>query len=110
MASFRQPLGLYLHRCLLVRRMLAVLEPYTMLAVLTIGILTPVSAQEPEEAPPAEPTELALPLLERDPFDRITLNAENDNAVIETVLLDLPERRVPDPFPDDGSIKLRRLS
>jgi hypothetical protein len=49
-------------------------------------------------------------LLDRDPFDRITLDAANDNAVVETVLLELPERRVPDPLPKEGTLEFRRLS
>jgi tetratricopeptide (TPR) repeat protein len=57
-----------------------------------------------------EAIELPVRLLDREPFDRITLNTENGNAVIETVLLDLPDRRVPDPKPDNGSLTLRRLS
>ncbi len=34
-------------------------------------------------------------LLERDPFDRITLNAENKGAVLEVAPLELPGRRLP---------------
>jgi tetratricopeptide (TPR) repeat protein len=74
---------------------------------------TDTSEQAPDEgndSPANEAIELPVRLLDRDPFDRITLNAENDNAVIETVLLDLPDRRVPDPKPDSGSLTLRRLS
>ena len=60
--------------------------------------------------PAAEAAELPERLLDRQPFDRITLNAANDNAVIETVLLDLPERRVPNPLPESGELSIRRLS
>ena len=63
-----------------------------------------------EEAAAEESAELPARLLDRDPFDRITLDDANDNAVIETVLLDLPERTVPNPFPTEGVLKLRRLS
>ncbi|HYO24968.1 MAG TPA: hypothetical protein VEQ85_08460, partial [Lacipirellulaceae bacterium] len=35
--------------------------------------------------------ELPQRLLDRPPFDRIALNAANNGAVIETVLLDLPD-------------------
>jgi len=42
------------------------------------------------------------PLLEREPFDRITLDAENKNAVLEVAPLDLPGRRLPQaPDPDE---------
>src|SRR5688500_6122517 len=54
--------------------------------------------------------ELEVRLLERDPFDRITLDEANGSAVIETVLLDFPERRVPNPFPESGELSIRRLS
>jgi hypothetical protein len=57
-----------------------------------------------------ESVEIAVPLLERTPFDRITLDAANQNAVIETVLLDFPERKVPNPLPTTGSLDIRRLS
>jgi len=66
-----------------------------------------------EAASPAtneESVEIAVPLLERSPFDRITLDAANQNAVIETVILDLPERKVPNPLPTTGSLDIRRLS
>ena len=64
----------------------------------------------PEPTANEESVEIALPLLERSPFDRITLNEVNQNAVIETVILDLPERKVPDPLPTTGSLEIRRLS
>jgi hypothetical protein len=54
--------------------------------------------------------EISVPLLERSPFDRITLDAANKNAVIETVLIDFPNRRKPDPRPTSGSLEFRRLS
>ena len=49
-------------------------------------------------------------MIDLQPFDRVLLNAENDNSVIDVVLLDLPNRRVPDPLPKTGSLELRRLS
>lgn len=49
-------------------------------------------------------------MIDRQPFDRIVLNAENDNTAIDVVLLDLPNRRVPDPLPRSGNLQLRRLS
>lgn len=70
-------------------------------------------ASTEEAAAPAtneESIEIAVPLLERTPFDRITLDAANQNAVIETVILDLPERKVPNPLPTTGSLDIRRLS
>src|SRR4029079_17166784 len=42
--------------------------------------------------------------------DRITLDAANGNTVIETVLLDLPARRVPETLPQEGDLNLRQLS
>lgn len=58
----------------------------------------------------AESVEIPVPLLERSPFDRITLDASNDNAVIETVLLEFPNRRLPNPIPTSGTLEIRRLS
>jgi hypothetical protein len=79
--------------------------------------LSGVTGQEPpttEESPTPttneESVEIAVPLLERSPFDRITLDEANQNAVIETVILDLPERKVPNPLPTTGSLMIRRLS
>jgi hypothetical protein len=69
-------------------------------------------ASPPQQAATPAVDAAALPerLLDRQPFDRITLDASNDNAVIETVLLELPGRRVPDPLPKDGRFELRQLS
>lgn len=74
--------------------------------------------QPPPAANPATPTapeeeesvEIPLRLIERPPFDRVTLDAANGNTVIETVLLDLPERRLPDPLPNSGTLTLHQLS
>ena len=49
-------------------------------------------------------------MIDLQPFDRVMLDAENDNTVIDVVLLDLPNRRVPNPLPLDGTLELRRLS
>jgi tetratricopeptide (TPR) repeat protein len=69
------------------------------------------ATQAADNAAPAEPTvEQEVRLLDREPFDRVTLDAANDNAVIETVLLELSDRRVPDPLPESGELSLRRLS
>ena len=44
------------------------------------------------------------------PFDRVVLNAANDSTAIDVVLLELPNRQVPNPLPQNGSLELRRLS
>lgn len=54
------------------------------LAVLALGLLLD-SAAAAEEL-----------LFRGDPFDRIVLNAANDNAVLDVELLDLPDRKVPE--------------
>ena len=84
-----------------------------MLVVAAMTLPSVARAQEPSEAATekvAEAAEIPARLIERDPFDRITLDAANGNASIETVLLDVPERRVPDPIPTEGSLTIRRLS
>lgn len=50
-----------------------------------------------------------LKIFEKRPFDRITLNAANQNAVLEVRRLDLPGRRVPDPLPS-GRFEVRLVS
>jgi hypothetical protein len=72
-----------------------------LLAVLTIQTPFPAECQEAEQE---------VVLIDQMPFDRITLNAANDNKVIDVQLLDLPDRQVPSPLPDSGSLQLRRLS
>ena len=54
--------------------------------------------------------EASVRLLDSQQFDRITLNAANGNEVIDTLLLELPNRNLPDPFPTSGTLELRRLS
>lgn len=49
-------------------------------------------------------------LIDQYPFDRITLDAANDNAVIDVQLLEFPERVVPNPMPTNGTLEIRRLS
>lgn len=49
-------------------------------------------------------------LLDRQAFDRITLTVASGGDVIETLLLELPNRRMPNPLPSEGSLELRRLS
>ena len=58
----------------------------------------------------AESTAQPTRLLDRQPFDRVTLNAASGGEVIDVLLLELPNRRVPNPFPAGGSLELRRLS
>ena len=48
-------------------------------------------------------------LIEQLPFDRITLDDKNENAVLEVQTLDLPDRLVPDPFPKTGKLTVRLL-
>ena len=49
-------------------------------------------------------------MFERPPFDRIVLDAQNDHAKIDVVLLEFPKRQVPNPQPSSGSLEVRRLS
>ena len=48
-------------------------------------------------------------LLEQEPFDQITLNAENDNAVLKVVPLDLPDRRLPEKPAANSLLRIRLL-
>ena len=48
-------------------------------------------------------------LLDRQAFDRITLTASSGGDVIETLLLELPNRRVPNPLLSEGALELRKL-
>lgn len=79
---------------------------WPLLFIVTTLLHAPLLAQEAVEASNDEAAETAaeLPvrLLDREPFDRITLDAANDNAVIETVLLDLADRQVSSPLPRGG--------
>lgn len=81
---------------------------------LAVALLVPnsICAQAPGKPEPSADDDIEIPvrLLERTPFDRVTLDAENGDAVIETVLLDLPERRLPDNLPTEGDLNLHRLS
>lgn len=71
-------------------------------------------AAQPAAAAAAETDEsvvLSERLLDRQPFDRLTLKGEGGGeSVLETVLLELPERKVPTPLPTTGALELRRLS
>jgi ABC-type transport system substrate-binding protein len=46
---------------------------------------------------------------DREPFDQITLDASNDNAVLKVKPLDLPGRRLPEPLPRRGAIQVRLM-
>ena len=70
------------------------------LAVLLLGTVIPPSCAQ----------EVPTRLIDRQPFDRVTLNEANGNQAIDTLLLDLPNRTLPAPFPSSGSLELRRLS
>jgi tetratricopeptide (TPR) repeat protein len=68
-------------------------------AVCLLGLL---AAASPGGAQTAE-----LPLLGQDPFDELTLDAANGNAVLEVEPVELPNRRLPDnPRPSD-TIRVR---
>lgn len=82
--------------CCPVRRQ--VLFGGTLLLIL-LCLVTPLVAQDDSSL-----------MIDRAPFDRVILNAENDNAVIDVVLLELPDHRLPDPLPQNGTLQLRRLS
>lgn len=82
---------------------------------LSFGQEAPAAEAPAAEAPASEASadenvEIAVPLIERPPFDRVTLNDANQNLVIETVLLDFPDHKKPAPLPTSGSLQLRRLS
>lgn len=64
-------------------------------------------AQDNKSQPPAAKQSR---LLDRQPFDRITLDAANGNEPIDTLLLEFPNRQVPEPLPTAGTLELRRLS
>ena len=59
-----------------------------------------------DSKPAAKPTRL----IDRQPFDRITVNGAGGREAIDTLLLELPNRRVPNPLPNSGALELRRLS
>ncbi|HMP07944.1 MAG TPA: hypothetical protein PJ982_16460, partial [Lacipirellulaceae bacterium] len=69
-------------------------------------LVEPASENRDEDGATDDPPRL----LDRTPFDRITLNADNDHAVLEVVLLDLDPRQAPDPLPSSGTLEIRLLS
>lgn len=86
----------HMNRCAMSRR-----------ALLSAAIGLLVAGVTVERLPAAEQ---AARLIDSQAFDQITLNAANEGAVIDTLLLDLPNRRVPNPFPASGFLELRRVS
>ncbi len=56
------------------------------------------------------PVPADLPLYEQEPFDRITLNAANDRAVLEVEPLDFPNRVVPADPPRGQRLRMRLLA
>jgi len=49
-------------------------------------------------------------LLDLPPFDRITLKASHQGEVIDTLLLEFPDRKLPTPYPSKGKLELKRVS
>jgi len=50
-----------------------------------------------------------VPLFEQEPYDQITLDEHNENAVLKVMPLGFPNRRVPDPLPKGGKLNVRLL-
>jgi hypothetical protein len=75
----------------------------TLRGVCLVPLLTTITVSAQEQ-------KVETPLIDQLPFDRIVLNEANDNVAIDVQLLDLPNREVPNPFPENGSLELRRLS
>jgi len=59
---------------------------------------------------PTNAQEEAVRLLDRLPFDRVTLGADDGGQQIDVALLDLPKRRVPKVFPEGGELEVIRMS
>lgn len=70
-----------------------------------------VGAQESasEEGEPLDRSLAEMSIGERDPFDRIHLNAANDNAILEVQPLELPGGRVPESPPPGEWLRFRLL-
>ncbi len=49
-------------------------------------------------------------LIDQPPFDRVTLKDSHEGEVIDTLLLELPDRRLPHPLPNSGKLELKRVS
>ncbi|MCA9230533.1 MAG: hypothetical protein KDA57_07770 [Planctomycetales bacterium] len=54
--------------------------------------------------------EVAVRLLDQQPFDRITLKQSFQGEVIDTLILDLPSRPFRGPYPSEGKLTLKRVS
>ncbi|MBX3434046.1 MAG: hypothetical protein KF847_12055 [Pirellulales bacterium] len=102
--SFRQTDALAPAR----RLRFALASACALIALVVVG--TSLAAEDAGEDAAGESIEVPQRLLDRPPFDRVTLDAANQGAVIESVLLDLPDRRKLRPFPKQGSLKIRRLN
>lgn len=61
-----------------------------------------------QEAAAEEPIE--VPLYQQDPYDLVTLDENNGNAVLKVLPLDLPGRRVPSPLPTSGKLRMRLVN
>ncbi len=59
--------------------------------------------------PVASAAAVEAPLFEQEPFDRITLDENNDNVVLKVKPLDLPNRQIPDPLPTREKLTLTLL-
>ena len=58
---------------------------------------------------PAAGLAAAEPLYQLDPYDQITLDKDNDNALLKVRTLDLPDRRVPQKPAPEATLKVRLL-
>jgi tetratricopeptide (TPR) repeat protein len=56
-----------------------------------------------------QPASAAEPLYQLDPYDQITLDKDNDNAVLKVRTLDLPDRQAPQRPASEETLKLRLL-
>lgn len=81
-------------------------------AAVALCLLNVTGGSAAVEAPTEDAggVELSERLIDRKPFDRIMLNSANDDAVIETDLLELPERKPGFAKPEEGTLTLRRLT
>ncbi len=80
--------------------------------VIAFGRTSLLTAQdEPQKKPPeSQAVEEPARLLDLRPFDRITLKASQNNEIIDTLLLEFPNRKLPAPFPAEGKLELKRVS
>ena len=85
--------------------MVATLPIRRLARLLVALVVVPCAAVRGQEAPEG-PEEPPIPLYERQPFDRIIVKGGGPNRIVEVQPLDLPNRRVPNPFPS-GALKFR---